>query len=67
MGWWPSQAWDPMAIQNKALEWEPGVNRAAISGNSQLTERTRKIGVDLGLLETSEQDQLKSWSEKAPV
>lgn len=47
--------------------WELEVNRAMISANSQPTERTRKIGLDLGLLEILEQEQLKSWSEKAPV
>lgn len=48
-------------------EWESGVNRAMIPASYQPTERTRKIRLDLGLLETSEQEQLKSWSEKAPV
>lgn len=56
-----------MVIQNKSSEGEPGVNRAMIPVSSQSMERTRKVGLDLGLLETSEQEELKSWSEKAPV
>lgn len=34
---------------------------------SQSMERTRKVELDPGLLETSEQKELNSWSEKAPV
>lgn len=56
-----------MAIHNKVLEWEPGVNRAMIPVISQPTERTEKVGLDLGLLEISEREQLKSWSEETPV
>lgn len=67
MGWCPSQAWGPMAVQNKASEWEPGVNKALILESSQPMKRTRAVRLDLGLLEMSEQERRKPWSEKAPV